>query len=192
MKEMVVDSIMYDLVNKTPVIILKEVNGDRYLPILVGMYEASAIDMGLKNIPFPRPMTHDLINHLLDRLRLEVEFIVITRIEDNTFYASIVIYNDGEKIEVDARPSDAIALALRSKSPILVNEEILVKAGISQKAMKREDRPEQQQEEPDEPLEVQEKPIDESTQFREFLRRVKPADFFEETDDEENFEDPKN
>jgi uncharacterized protein len=185
MKEMQVDSIMYDLVNKTPVVILKEMNGERYLPILIGMYEASAIEMGLKNIPFPRPMTHDLLVHFLEKLQLMVEFILITRIEDSTFFASIVLFNDGEKIEIDARPSDAIALALRTKSPILVNEEILVKAGIPLKSMKKGD--------PDSAPEIDEDRIeratgrgsgDEAQQFREFLRSVKPEDFFEDLDEE--------
>jgi len=185
MKEMTVDSIMYDLVNKTPVVILKEVNGERYLPILIGMYEASAIEMGLKNIPFPRPMTHDLLNHILDKLQLVVEFILITRIEDSTFFASIVMFNEGEKIEIDARPSDAIALALRTKSPILVNEDILVKAGIPLKAMKREDRPESDEPE-EEPRRTRrpEQP-DDSNQFREFLNNVRPEDFFEGMEDDE-------
>ena len=185
MKEMTVDSIMYDLVNKTPVVILKEVNGERYLPILIGMYEASAIEMGLKNIPFPRPMTHDLLNHILDKLQLVVEFILITRIEDSTFFASIVMFNEGEKIEIDARPSDAIALALRTKSPILVNEDILVKAGIPLKAMKREDRPES--DEPEEEPRRARRPDqpDDSNQFREFLNNVRPEDFFEGMEDDE-------
>jgi hypothetical protein len=182
---MTVDSIMYDLVNKTPVVILKEVNGERYLPILIGMYEASAIEMGLKNIPFPRPMTHDLLNHILDKLQLVVEFILITRIEDSTFFASIVMFNEGEKIEIDARPSDAIALALRTKSPILVNEDILVKAGIPLKAMKREDRPES--DEPEEEPRRARRPDqpDDSNQFREFLNNVRPEDFFEGMEDDE-------
>jgi bifunctional DNase/RNase len=179
MKEMVVDSIMYDLVNKTPVVILKEVNGDRYLPILIGPYEAGAIEMGLKNIPFPRPMTHDLLNHILDRLQLSLEFIIITRIEDSTFFSSLVIFNDSEKIEIDARPSDAIALALRTKSPILVNEDILVKAGIPLKAMRREERSEQQEAPEEGPREPRRTGPDDVNQFRDFLNNVKPEDFFE-------------
>ena len=189
MKEVVVDSIMYDLVNKTPVVILKEVNGDRYVPILIGMYEASAIEMGLKNIPFPRPMTHDLMTHILEKLQRTVDFIVITKIEDSTFYASIVLYNEGEKIEIDARPSDAIALALRTKSPILVNEEILAKAGIPLKAMKREERVETDEQSEEEMGGLGREPMDEMAQFREFLKRVKPEDFFEDTDEDEEEEE---
>lgn len=185
MKEMTVDSIMYDLVNKTPVVILKEMNGDRYLPILIGMYEASAIEMGLKNIPFPRPMTHDLLSHILEKLQRSVEFILISRIEDSTFFASIILYNEGQKIEIDARPSDAIALALRTKSPILVNEDILIKAGIPLKAMKREDQPDGgpgEEESYDLPHRRQR---DDSSRFREFLNSVKPEDFFDDSDDED-------
>jgi len=186
-KEMVVDSIMYDLVNKTPVVILKELNGDRYLPILIGIYEASAIEMGLKNIPFPRPMTHDLLSHVLEKLQRSVEFIHITHIEDSTFFANIVLYNEGEKIEIDARPSDAIALALRTRSPVLVSEEILVKAGIPLKAMRREDQPEA--EEPPEPQEgisfPQRRRLDDATQFRDFINNVKPEDFFKDLDEDE-------
>jgi uncharacterized protein len=189
MKEVTIYSIMYDLVNNTPVVILKEVNGDRFLPILIGRYEASAIEMGLKNIPFPRPMTHDLLSHILEKLQRSVEFIHITHIEDSTFYASIVLYNEGEKIEIDARPSDAIALALRTKSPVLVNEDILVKAGIPMKAMKRDDRSEH---EPDQQEEINQdfdqpkvKRLDDMSMFRDFLNSVKPEDFIDELDDED-------
>lgn len=200
MKEMAVDSIMYDLVNKTPVVILKESNGERYLPILIGMYEASAIEMGLKNIPFPRPMTHDLLSHLLDKLQRTVDFILISRIEDSTFFASIVLYNEGEKIEIDSRPSDAIALALRTRSPIFVNEEILVKAGIPLSAMKRESQAETDEigdsnisPQPPRTGFHQRKRPDDTIQFREFLNNVKPEDFFDDLDeDDEGLGDPLN
>jgi hypothetical protein len=190
MKEMIVDSIMLDLVQKTPVVILKEVNGDRYLPILIGEYEASAIQMGLKNISFPRPMTHDLLSHILDKLQSPVEFILITRIEDSTFFASVILYNDGEKVEIDARPSDAIALALRTNSPILVNEEILVKAGIPLKAMKREGRMEGESQENERQFGfVQRRPQEDVIKFRDFINNVKPEDFFlDEVDEDEGMD----
>ncbi len=191
MKEIVVDSIMYDLVNKTPVVILKELNGDRYLPILIGLYEASAIEMGLKNIPFPRPMTHDLLSHILEKLQRSVEFIHITHIEDSTFYSNIVLYNEGEKIEIDARPSDAIALALRTKSPVLVDEEILMQAGIPLKAMKREERPEGEEPLVDEErtrLDLLSQRHDEATQFRDFINNVRPEDFISDIEDEDDLD----
>ncbi len=196
MKEMSVDSIMYDLVNKTPVVILKEANGERYLPILIGMYEASAIEMGLKNIPFPRPMTHDLLSHLLEKLEHTVEFILISRIEDSTFFSSIVLYKEGEKLEIDARPSDAIALALRTKSPILVHEDILVKAGIPLSAMKRETRGETESHDDLEHIQPhgiqRRRRVDDTKQFKEFLNNVKPEDFFKDLDEEEEYGDSKN
>jgi len=188
MKEVVVDSIMYDLVNKTPVVILKEMNSDRYLPILIGVYEASAIEMGLKNVPFPRPMTHDLLSHLLEKLQKSVDFIHITHIEDSTFYATIVIYNEGEKIEIDARPSDAIALAIRTKSPILVNEEILSQAGIPLKAMKKPNVENLGDDDPRISGRQDQNPnlrkSDEVTLFRDFINNVTPEDFISELDDD--------
>jgi len=187
MKEVEVDSIMYDLVNKTPVVILKELNGDRYLPILIGIYEASAIEMGLKNIPFPRPMTHDLLSHILDKLQRSVEFIHITHIEDSTFYSSIVLYNEGEKIEIDARPSDAIALAIRTKSPVLVDEEILQAAGIPLKAIKKEEKLDAN--DPDLPRKMDfphRRKVDDVSRFRDFLNNVKPEDFISDIDDDED------
>lgn len=185
MKEVTIDSIMFDLIAKTPVVILKEVNGDRYLPILIGTYEANAIDMGLKNIPFPRPMTHDLLHHIIEKLNRVVEYIHITHIEDSTFYANIVIYDEGQKVIIDARPSDAIALALRTKSPVLVNEEILIQAGIPLKALKPENRPDSSERFNKGPGAGyrDERRVDDTSQFREFLKDVKPEDFFDEMDD---------
>ncbi|MCK4721366.1 bifunctional nuclease family protein [bacterium] len=189
MKEVTIDSIMFDLINKTPVVILKEINGDRYLPILIGTYEANAIDMGLKNIPFPRPMTHDLLYHILEKLDRNVEFVHITHIEDSTFYSNIVLYNEGEKIIIDARPSDAIALALRTKSPVLVNEEILIQAGIPLKALRPENRPEiSDRFHKGSGLNFphDEKKVDDASQFREFLKDVKPEDFFGDMDNDDD------
>lgn len=194
MKEMIVDSIMVDMSNKTPVVILREVNGKRCLPILIGEYEASAIQTGLKNISFPRPMTHDLMNHILDKLQCPVEFVLITRIEDSTFFASIIIYNDGEKIEIDARPSDAIALALRTKSPILVHEDILVKAGIPLQERRIRSKQESGELESEKGFGfVQGKSHDDISKFKDFLNNVTPEDFFRNIGDEEldpdDFED---
>ncbi len=180
MKEMRIDSIMYDLVNKTPVVILKELSGERYLPILIGMFEASAIEMGIRETPLPRPMTHDLLNNFINMFHLTVEYIHINKIEDSTFYANIVLYHEGRTVELDSRPSDAIALAIRTQSPILVEEEILSKAGIRmdpQKAGKGEGfhiGPEAAGRggfESDLPSD------DSERQFKDFLSRLKPDDF---------------
>ncbi len=109
-------------------IILKEKKGPRQLPIIIGVAEAAAIKMKVSNIKPPRPLTHDLLNNLIEHLGAHLEKIVIYKLEGNTFYARLILMRDGEKpIELDARPSDSIALALRAKAPIFVDEEVFKK-----------------------------------------------------------------
>lgn len=181
MKEMRIDWIMYDLVNKTPVVILKEMSGERYLPILIGMFEASAIEMGIRETPLPRPMTHDLLSNFINLLHLTVEYIHINKIEDSTFYANIVLYYEGRTLEIDSRPSDAIALAIRTQSPILVEEEILSKAGIKMDPQKTAGKPDGFNIEPEavrrHGLEPDSQSDDSESQFRDFLNTLKPGDF---------------
>jgi hypothetical protein len=181
MKEMRIDSIMYDLVNKTPVVILKEMSGERYLPILIGMFEASAIEMGIRETPLPRPMTHDLLSNLISHLHLTVEYIHINKIEDSTFYANIVLYHEGRTLEIDSRPSDAIALAIRTQSPILVEEEILGKAGIKMSPHKTGERPDAftiEAGQGTKPGFDYDSPGDDSErQFRDFIDNIRPEDF---------------
>ena len=185
MKEMRIDSIMYDLVNKTPVVILKELTGERYLPILIGMFEASAIEMGIRETPLPRPMTHDLLGNLINMLDLTVEYIHINKIEDSTFYANIVLYHEGQTLEIDSRPSDAIALAIRTQSPILVEEEILSKAGVKMSPHKAGEKPEGVMFEADaslkQTLDADSPSDDTEEQFKDFLKRLKPEDFMGDT-----------
>ncbi len=172
---------MYDLVNKTPVVILKETNGDRYLPILIGMFEASAIEMGIRETPLPRPMTHDLLNNVINRLQWTVDRIVITKIEESTFFANIVLYQEGSTFEIDSRPSDAIALAIRTHSPILVEEEILVKAGIKMSPHKHGDKPAGFSTEADDyagrAADFDSASDDSVERFRDFISSVRPSDF---------------
>lgn len=130
MKEMLIHAIMFDLFAKSPVVILKEARGNRYLPILVGVFEASAIDLGLKKKSFPRPMTHDLLNNVIDQTEFTIDHIEINQIKNRTFFANISLYSEGKSLVIDSRPSDAIALAVRCQSPILVHEEILIDAGV--------------------------------------------------------------
>ncbi len=126
--EMKVKGLMIDPVSNMPIVILKKPEGDAVLPIWVGIFEANAIALQLERIISPRPMTHDLITSVIGTLRARVERIVITDLRDNTFYALIHLLRDGEHFTVDARPSDAIALALRAEVPILVEEEVLRKS----------------------------------------------------------------
>jgi len=117
-----------DPVTNMPIVILKDVSGPAVLPIWVGIFEANAIALQIEKVDTPRPMTHDLIKGLLNHLSVKVTKIVVTELKDNTFYALIFLNADGKVITVDSRPSDAIALALRTDSPIYVTDEVLSKS----------------------------------------------------------------
>lgn len=124
--EVKIRGLMMDPNSGTPIIILKDVNSETLLPIWVGAYEANAIALEIEKIAPQRPMTHDLLRNLIEEMGAEVSRIVITELRDNTFYASIeMVKSTGERVEIDSRPSDAIALALRVDSPIYVNEEVI-------------------------------------------------------------------
>jgi len=108
------------------VIVLKEVDGERFLPIVIGIIEASAIKMKVNGFNSPRPLTHDLLNTIIKRLKGKIDKVIVERMDNNIFYAKVVVAReDGELIEVDARPSDSIALALRAEVPIFVEEVLL-------------------------------------------------------------------
>jgi len=126
--EMMIAGIALDPVTKMPIIILKDSNGDNALPIWIGIAEASAIATQLEKIDLARPMTHDLIRNILQSLAIQVERIEVTELKDNTFYANIHLKVGDDILPIDSRPSDAIALALRTESPIFVNEEVIRKA----------------------------------------------------------------
>lgn len=117
---------MMDPNSGTPIIILKDVQSDTMLPIWVGAYEANAIALEIEKIAPPRPMTHDLLRNLIIQLGVQVERVVVTRLQDNTFFAEIEMRNsDGNLMRLDSRPSDAIALALRADCPIYVDMEVI-------------------------------------------------------------------
>ncbi len=141
--------------SQKPIILLKEENGDRYLPIWVGTFEASAIALELSNIKTPRPMTHDLLINILRDLKITINHITISDIVDNTFYAIITLIDkDNNTINIDSRPSDAIAIAVRQKCNIFTSKNVLENAGLR--------------------IET----IDEEVEkFKEFLDNVGPEDF---------------
>ena len=130
MIEMIVDSIRVSLMNYQRVVILKEKGTDRYLPIWIGPAEADAIAVRLQGVSVPRPLTHDLMHSIVDMLGGSVNSIVVSDLKNDTFYAKIVLNVDGGQVEVDSRPSDAIALAVRVDAPIYAEEGVLDKAGI--------------------------------------------------------------
>ena len=126
--EMKIKGLMIDPVSKMPIIILKNLDGKTVLPIWVGIFEANAIAMQLEEVISPRPMTHDLLKSIIEGLRAEVDQVVITDLKDNTFFASIHLLKDGERFLIDARPSDAMALALRAAAPIQVESQVIDKS----------------------------------------------------------------
>jgi len=132
--EMKIRGLMLDPVTNMPIVILKDVNGNSVLPIWVGIYEANAIALEIEKVTTPRPMTHDLIKNLLVGLDAQVHKIVVTELRDDTFYALIWLERDGQVISIDSRPSDALALALRTDSPIYVEEDVLKNSKISSAA----------------------------------------------------------
>lgn len=127
MVEMELNKIIIDEKRHDQVIVLKEKHGERLLPIIIGMTEAAAIKMQLAGVYPPRPMTHDLLKSIIDDLEVCVDKILIDKLEENTFHAKIFIHSDSKSKVIDARPSDSIALAVRTKSPIFVEDEVLNK-----------------------------------------------------------------
>ena len=125
MREVTVSSLGLDKSSNTPVVILEEREGDGVLPIWIGPGEASAIAMKLAGIEFSRPLTHDLLTTVVDGLGSELLRVLITKVVDNTYYASLVLRSNGEVLSIDARPSDSIALALRAEAPIFADEALL-------------------------------------------------------------------
>jgi bifunctional DNase/RNase len=130
MIEMIIDSIRVSLMNYQRVVILREKDTDRYLPIWIGPNEADAIAVKLQGVSVPRPLTHDLLNSIVDALGASVNSIIVSDLKNDTFYAKIILNVDGGQMEVDSRPSDAIALAVRVDAPIYAEEVVLEKAGI--------------------------------------------------------------
>ncbi len=159
MVEMKVEGLTLDPLTNMPIIILKDLAGDKALPIWVGYFEANAIALEIEKINTPRPMTHDLLNNIISSLQAKVKHILVTDLKDNTFFAEILVIQNGSDMTIDSRPSDAIALALRSKSPIFVEEKVI-------EAAKSLDLPD-----PDK-LQNQEK-----KQWKDWITSIKPQDF---------------
>ncbi len=134
MPEMYIDSIRLSPMNYQRVVILKEKDADRYLPIWIGQFEADAIAVKLQEVKVPRPLTHDLLGNVIDAMGATVKRVVVSDLQNDTFYAKIILesgdHTNGHSKEVDSRPSDALALAVRTNVPIFVDEDVLSKAGV--------------------------------------------------------------
>ena len=123
--EMNIKGLMVDPVTNMPIVILRDKDGQKVLPIWVGIFEANAIALQIENISTPRPMTHDLLKNIIQDLKGSVQKVVVCDLQENTFYALIYLALNGDTVAIDARPSDAIALALRTRAPILVEEAVI-------------------------------------------------------------------
>lgn len=159
MQEMTIYGISFDMVGKQPVVLLKTAEGERFLPIWIGHAEAGAILAKLQDNEPPRPMTHDLLTNLVQELDAEVVRITVTELREGTFYALITLRRAGAEIDVDSRPSDAIALAVRAAAPIFVADEVIDDNSVEFAGSK----PEQDD--------------DTVERFKEFLDQVSPDDF---------------
>jgi bifunctional DNase/RNase len=158
MQEMVIYGVSFDLVGKQPIVLLKTADGNKFLPIWIGHPEAAAILMKLQGATTPRPMTHDLVTDMLTQLDAQVVRITVTELRDSTFYAQITVQQDGSEIEIDSRPSDAIALAIRAEAPIFVADRVIEESAIEFEGE-----------------EVNEEEI--VSEFKQFLENVSPDEF---------------
>jgi uncharacterized protein len=168
MQEMLIYGVSFDLVGKQPIVLLKTAEGNKFLPIWIGHPEAAAILMKLQGAAPPRPLTHDLLAAMLGQLEARVAKITVTELRENTFYAVITVVQDGTEIEIDSRPSDAIALAVRAEAPIYAADDVIEESGIEFEG----DEPDQEALQAEIEAKVSE--------FREFLEDVTPEDFQEE------------
>lgn len=130
MVEVVIDSIRVSLMSQQRIVILREVNAERYLPIWIGQYEAEAITIALQEVEVSRPLTHDLLKNVIHQLNTRVVRVEVHSLREDVYYGNIVIEADGQMINIDSRPSDAIALAVRTHAPIMVSTEVMEVAGI--------------------------------------------------------------
>ena len=157
-----------DLVEKQPIVLVKTAEGNKFVPIWIGHPEAAAILMRLQGAATPRPMTHDLVAEILSQLQAQVVRITVTELRENTFYAEITVQQDGSEIQIDSRPSDAIALALRAEAPIFVADDVIEESAIEFEGE-----------------EVSEEELEsEVRKFRSFLENVTPDEFAVGEDDD--------
>jgi bifunctional DNase/RNase len=158
---MVIYGVSFDMVGKQPIVLLKTVDSNKFLPIWIGHPEAAAILMKLQGAQTPRPMTHDLLCDVLTELDVKCQQVAVTELRDNTFFASITLSVNGRDVEIDSRPSDALALAVRAGAPIFAAEEVIADSAI----------------EFEHEVEDTEEVVD---RFKEFLDQVTPEDFASE------------
>ncbi len=192
MVEVVIDSVRVSLTNQQRIVVLREVNTERYLPIWIGPFEAEAITIALQEIEVARPQTHDLLKNALGMLNAHLVRVEVVSLRDDVFYGNLVVENSGRVIEIDSRPSDALALAVRAHVPILVSSEVMDSSGIVPEqdiqstetsptplASSLSDEPEPAEEESEERLSV----------FEDFLQNLGMSGDMPDIEDEEDEDD---
>ena len=172
---MTIEGIRVSLQNYQRVVILKEKDSERYLPIWIGPAEADAIAVRLQDVSVARPLTHDLLRDVLEKMGAQVESVVVNDLANDTFYARIVVTLNGERMDIDSRPSDAIALAVRAHVPIFAEDAVMEKAGVllDQDGKSKEERLLNQ--EP--PKKVDEEELQRMSAFRDFIESLDLDDF---------------
>ena len=159
LKAMIISEVAIDTLTKSPIVILREVDGERTLPIWIGLLEANAIASELEGIRFSRPMTHDLLKNILELIDLKVNKVEVCDLKNNTYYALIYVNHKGKEISIDARPSDALALSLRVDAPIFVSEKVIDMSSQIDLKPEPEDKTEQ------------------GKKWQEILEKLHPEDF---------------
>ena len=129
--EVAIDSVRVSLMSQHRIVVLKDMNSSRFLPIWIGPFEADAITIELQGVEVARPLTHDLLKSLITKLGAEIESVAITDLRNDTFFAQISLTVNGHRMEIDSRPSDAIALAVRARVPVYVSDEVMEQAAIT-------------------------------------------------------------
>ena len=176
MKELSIESIRLSLMNYQRVVILREKEADRYLPIWIGPGEADAIAVRLQDVAVARPMTHDLLRNLIEQLGGRVAYIVVNDLANDTFFARIVLDVHGETMEIDSRPSDAIALAVRVEAPIYAEETVLDRAGV---ILDEDGQPQEARTASGQPRELDAAELERLGAFKDFIEGLDLDDFDE-------------
>jgi len=172
MKEVTIEAIRVSLMNYNRVVVLKEKDADRYLTIYIGAAEADAIAIRLQQVSVARPMTHDLLTNVMGELGARVTRVVVTEVKNDTYFARLYVDLDDRQLEIDSRPSDAIALAVRAEAPIFVEEDVIDQAGVlldDEGAIASEDEPLRQPVKPEE--------LEKMSAFRDFIESLDMDDF---------------
>lgn len=192
MIEVTVDSIRVSLMNQQRIIVLKDINDDRFLPIWIGQFEAEAITVELQDAQKKRPLTHDLLKTVIEQLGAKIDYVLISDVRNDVYYARIVLEVNGEKQEIDSRPSDGIALAVRAKCPIFVAQSVMDRSGKRPEDdvdIEDEDIPSAYDDEPEtslsKPAETPAEDVDES-RFSAFADFVNSLNLDELEDDDDN------